>query len=435
MKPPMPFVAQRKLPAAPAPMRPKGLRRWLRENLFGSTGNTLLTLLTAALLLWLGHGLWQWGVSRAVWEAASAAACREMVTTRHGPGASGACWAVITAEADRLLHGAYPEALRWRVNAALGLLVIAAVPPIAGSIRPLVTIAATVMAAKLLWIIGAQLAGAEPVAGFGPTTVILATGGVLAFAFGRPDQHRIWLLASAAFPVVFNALIWGGLPGLDAVPATRISGGVLTLLIVINAYAAALVLGFALALGLWSAPSLPRRAARAMIAALQTIPPVPLLLFALLGLRYLLPPGAEAGLVLRVTVVLAAVTAAEMARALETGLRAVPGGQVMAARALGLAEGRILGSVILPQAIDRATPNLLRALARLVRNSTLVVVVGLSDLLAMAAPRVTGTQWQGAIVELYGFIAAIFLTMTMGLAYLARRLDARQTPCVRRRGV
>lgn len=423
MRPPLPYLAARRLPAAPPPMGGRGLRRWLTETLFGTPANTALTVLTLALLLWLGHALWQWGWTQAVWQAESAEACRQTVIALHGAGRRGACWPAVAAQAERLVYGAYPEALRWRISAAIGLLAVALVPLMARDMRPLVAIAAAVIGGKVALVIAALATGGPPTLDFGPTTAILATGGAAAFVFGRAENRRVWLLASAAFPLVLNALLWGWLPGLAAVPASMAGGGVLTLVLVVNAFAAALVLGMLLALGLWSELSLVRGPTAGFVAAMRMVPPVPLLLFALIGIPYLFPPGAVPGLLARATLVMAAITAAGVATALAEGLRAVPEGQALAARALGMRDGRILTSVILPQAIRRATPGLVRAAARLVRASTLVMVIGLTDILAMASPTVTPLRWQGAVLELYGVVAAGFLCISWALARYARRLD------------
>jgi His/Glu/Gln/Arg/opine family amino acid ABC transporter permease subunit len=112
------FVADRQIPPTPPPASDTGTIGWLRENLFRGPVNTLLTLASIALILWIVPGIIEWAFVDAVWFASSLDGCREI-------NAEGACWAVIVERFDQFIYGFYPGPLRWRPNLAFALLLLA----------------------------------------------------------------------------------------------------------------------------------------------------------------------------------------------------------------------------------------------------------------------------------------------------------------------
>ena len=120
----------------------------MRENLFSSPTNIILTLLTILLLFWVIPPLVEWSVIDAVVNAASRNECREL--------GSGACWAIIVVRFDQFMYGFYPVELRWRVNLAMVLLFFALVPALFDKVPYrkyglLFTLVYPVIAYFLLW--------------------------------------------------------------------------------------------------------------------------------------------------------------------------------------------------------------------------------------------------------------------------------------------
>src|SRR5699024_6680334 len=111
------FVADNRIPPSPPPVTSTGPVGWLRENLFSSPLNAILTVLSLALVFYVVPQIVQWAFVDSVWFANSLDECRAK--------GDGACWAVIVHRFDQFIYGFYPAPLRWRPNLALVLLVVA----------------------------------------------------------------------------------------------------------------------------------------------------------------------------------------------------------------------------------------------------------------------------------------------------------------------
>ena len=115
---PAAFVANGTIPPSPPPASGTGAVGWLRENLFRGPVNSVLTIASIALILWIVPGIIRWAFIDAVWVASSLGECRAV-------NPEGACWAVIVERFDNFIYGFYPEELRWRPNLAFLLLLVA----------------------------------------------------------------------------------------------------------------------------------------------------------------------------------------------------------------------------------------------------------------------------------------------------------------------
>jgi general L-amino acid transport system permease protein len=320
------------------------------------------------LLAWAAWHLLDFMVLRAVWQGADRSACA-------GEGA-GACWPFIRAKLPQLVYGFYPQAERWRADLVFAL-------------------AAGLLAALLL-----------------PRV---------------PGKRIAAVLLVAAFPVCAFWLLRGGFLGLAEVSSRQWGGFLVTVLIALTGIAASLPLGILLALARRSDLPLLRLAATGFIEFWRGVPLVTVLFFAVYVLPLLLPGAwAPDGLV-RVMVGVCLFASAYMAEVIRGGLQAVPRGQYEAAAALGLGYRPAMQLVVLPQALRKVIPGIVNTFIMLIKDTTLVVIVSVLDLLGQLRAADADPQWVGPTTELTGFAFAgtIYFTLCFGMSAYSRRMERR----------
>ena len=323
--------------AAPLPSR-LGAVAWARDNLFSSWFNSILTLAALFLLVRALPPLFDWAVVHAVWGAASPDVCKE---------ANGACWALIQEKHRLILFGRYPFDEQWRPLLGLVLLV--------GMIA--------VSCNHNAW--GLRLAEAWVVA------------------------LAVWLL-----------LMWGGVAGLTFVPNNLWGGLPLTLILTVIGLAVAFPMSILLALGRRSRMPVIRILSSLYIELIRGVPLISLLFMASFMLPLFLPTGVSIDEVLRAQVAIILFSAAYLAEAVRGGLQAIPRGQHEAAHALGLTYWQAQRKIILPQAITVAIPSIVNIFIGLFKDTSLVAIVSLTDLLlamrqAIARPGVAAVFHRG----------------------------------------
>jgi general L-amino acid transport system permease protein len=313
-------------PSLPPPLTARGPILWMRKNLFGSPLNIFLTLVSIYFLYLIVPGALNWAVFDAVVNAESRAECREI--------AGGACWALIKVRFSQFLYGFYPEHLRWRIDLVLVLFFLALLP--------------------LLW--------------------------------DKAPYRRYWLIYSGLFPAILYFMLVGGM-GLERVETTRIGGFTLNVVIGVTGIVASLPLGILLALGRRSHMPIVRTLCVMFIEFIRGVPLITLLFIATM-LNYFLPPGTTFDLVLRVLIMVTLFSSAYMAEVVRGGLQAIPKGQFEAADAMGLGYWQSMRLIMLPQALKISIPGIVNTFVGLFKDTTLVVIIGLTDVLASsAAPR------------------------------------------------
>lgn len=314
---------------------------WARENLFGSLSNTVLTLLALALLWEVVPSLLSWALVQAQW-GGDGTACRE---------AEGACWALVGQRHRLMLFGVYPYDQHWRPLLATAVLV-----------------------------------------------VLLATSAVRAF-------WRPWLLwAWGAGFAAIAALMWGGVLGLPYVETDQWGGLPLTLALAVLGIALAFPLSIVLALGRRSELPAIRALSVGYIELVRGIPLVSVLFMASVMFPLFLPEGVTIDKLLRALVGMVLFTAAYLAEAVRGGLQAVPRGQEEAADALGLSYWRKMRLVVLPQALRLVIPPIVNQFISCFKDTSLVTIVGLYDLLAATKAALADPEWRPFFVE--GYVAA-----------------------------
>ncbi|WP_313370593.1 ABC transporter permease subunit [Achromobacter animicus] len=250
---------------------------------------------------------------------------------------------------------------------------------------------------------------------------LLAAIGVALGARHVPARMRIVLLA-ALFAVAVAALTgwpWGG----DVIGPQRWGGLLVTLILAIAALVAAVPLAFALALLRRSGSAAGSLAAAGLIEAVRGVPLVTQLLFASFVLPMLLGGGVS-----KFSMALAALslhTACVLAEVLRGALQAIPPGQMMAARALGMRPALAYAYVIWPQARRIAAPAALGVFVGAVKDTSLVSIIGVFDVLGAAKAVVAGTDWRPYHVEVYLAVALLYLAASLALSRVARRMEGR----------
>jgi general L-amino acid transport system permease protein len=333
--------------------------------LVATPGNVLITLALVALAIILLPRLWAWAVTDATWSG----------TSRKDCGEAGACWIFIRARLHDLLYGSYPTASVWRVQFCAGALVLI---------------------------------------------------GALAAWRGSPVRRGA-ALALLGFPLAASLLLHGGLLGLQPVD-TRLWGGLL--LNGVLTYVAVVVsipLGLLLAEGRRSSLKEVAWTCTAFIEVWRAAPIVAILFFGVVILPLLLPRGIEFNKFACVAIALSLFSSAYMAEAIRGGLQALPRGQYEAALSLSLSPLRARLLVVWPQALRVSLPAIVNTGIDLLKDTSLVTIVGLFDILGALQQAIKDPQWLGLAAEGYAFIAALFLVLCSTLSVLSRRLERELT--------
>jgi general L-amino acid transport system permease protein len=354
-------MARSALRATPPPRAAGGALRWLRLNLFGSVWSALLTVLMVALLVAALPPLVRWAFVDAVWGPVGPDVCRA---------ADGACWAFIHEKYRLILFGRFPYDQQWR-----------------------------------------------------PMLGILLLIGLIAVSCNR-RFWRAWLGAVwAGGLALFFGLLWGGFLGMPYVE-TRLWGGLtLTLILAVFGIAVAFPLGILLALGRRSNMPVMRALSVAYIELVRGVPLVSLLFMASFMLPLFLPVGTNVNAVLRAQIAIIVFTSAYLAEIIRGGLQAIPRGQYEAAEALGLGYWLRMRKVVLPQAIRTVIPPIVNSFISLFKDTSLVAIVSLTDLMLALRQAVADPNWRAYFIEGYVFIALIYFAFCFFMSKYSQHLE------------
>jgi general L-amino acid transport system permease protein len=354
-------VAQ-ELPLAvePPPPATAGLLGWLRANLFSSVFNTVLTILAIALFAVTVPPVIRWAFFDAVWSAPNSRACR----------GAGACWAFIAEKWRFILFGTYPYDQHWRPSCA----------------------------------------------------VLIFVAMILASCDRRLWGRRLILLWIAGIAVV-GILMWGGIFGLSYVPNELWGGLPLTLILAVIGIAFAFPLAILLALGRRSRLPAVRTICVAYIELIRGVPLITVLFMASVMLPLFLPTGMTIDKLLRAQTAFIFFAAAYLAEVVRGGLQAIPRGQIEAADALGLSYWRRTWLIVLPQALALVIPPLVNTFIGTFKDTTLVIIIGLFDLLGAINASLNDANWRGTSTEAYVFAAAIYFCFCFFMSRYSQMLE------------
>lgn len=358
------MVRDRASPDLPPPKEiATGPWGWARKNLFSSIGNSLATLACAAVLLLILPPLLRWAVFDATW----------LGTTREACGPGGACWPFVNARLNQFLYGFYPASEQWRVDLSLILLVV-----------PVALLATAPLPRKGLL-------------------------GILLFLFYPPIC--LWLLAGGWGLPIVETRDWGGL--------------MLTSFMALFGGLIAFPLGVLLALGRQSTLPIVRTISITFIEFWRGVPIITVIFLASQLLPLILPSGVDVNKLVRALIGLALVVAAYMAEVIRGGLAALPKGQYEAADAMGLNYWQATRLIVLPQALRTSIPGLVNEFIALLKNTTLVLIVSLFDLLGIVQAALADPKWVGLTHEGYLFAGLTFWIICFGLSRWSLSLENR----------
>jgi len=370
------FARTEMLPPMAPPITERGAVKWLRENLFSTPFNIALTLAGLAAIVWLIAASLPWWLN-SVWTASSLTECRQIVEASAGPGATGACWAMIREWWGAFLFGFYPPDQWWRPILAFGFLFAALAPVLFSGQKRNLTIVLGAVAAFLLvtlylaaapglvfaaaiLVVAALLALVQVMPGKliwvtliypalcfwllwgGPIwspIVAMAGFGVL-YAVFRLASPFIGLAPAAGAGVVAAVLWWlyldaplvseiqSALPfGLQSINSDQFGGFLLAIVIGVTGISFSLPIGILLALGRQSDMLIVKTLSVGFIEFIRGVPLITLLFTASLLLQYFLPPGTNFDIILRVIILVTFFAAAYRAEGSPGGPAALPRGQ------------------------------------------------------------------------------------------------------------
>ncbi len=353
-------------PRLPAPISTTGVIGWMRQNLFSSIGNTVLTVIGILIAYSLIAPLIQFAFIDAVWSGANREACLP-----QDGGHSGACWAYVEAYFPQFIYGRYPTEEIWRVNIVYFLFAVLLVP-LAIPSAPFKKINA------ILFLV------VFPIIAY-----FLLTGLVIGDA--------------VILPIVETA-VWGGL--------------LVTLVIAVTGIVASLPLGIALALGRRSRMPIIKLVSVIFIEFWRGVPLITVLFMSSVMLPLFLPEGVTFDKLLRVLIGVTLFSAAYMAEVVRGGLQAIPKGQYEGAMALGLRFWPMMYLIILPQALKLVIPGIVNTFIGLFKDTTLVLIVGMFDLLGQIQSSFTDPTWSTPSTGHTGYLfaAVVFWTFCFGMS-------------------
>ncbi len=416
------FVAEGLIPESPPPARETGAYKWVRENLFSSIPNSILTLAAIALLYSFLSNVLPW-LFNGIWTTSSLSECREILD-----GKVGACFSVLTERWHQLLYGfKYPTDQYWRPNLALVLLLIALAPVLFFDLPRKLLAFTAVYPFLAFWLIwgGSILVPLVALIGFGAAGYVFQTLGKGSFAAGFfgaiAAAFVVWYLGGLLIPEAAseNAM-------LEAVPSRDLGGFMLNMMLGVTCVSLSVPLGIALALGRQSSMPLIKWMCVVFIEFIRGVPLITLLFVASVMLSYFFPPDATVDLFLRVVIMITLFSAAYIAEVIRGGLAALPTGQYEAADSLGLDYPQAMRLIILPQALKISIPGIVNVAVGLFKDTTLVSVISMFDLVGMIrGPILASTEWNGVYWELLGFAAFLFFIVCYGISQYSQWLERR----------
>jgi len=344
---------------------------WLRANLLGSWWSTAITLVLGYVIVRVVVSLVAWGVLHAVWSVPYGPTGIADTSACQNAKGYGACWAVLADKYRLILFGRYPYEEQWR-----------------------------------------------------PAIVVLLFIGLFIVSgmrrFWRKELVLIWIATLAAVGV----LMWGGVFGLSLVTEDYWGGLPITLILATFGLAFSFPLAVLVALGRRST----RLPAVKMLCVLYVeiirgVPLISVLFMASVMFPLFMPAGVNVDKLLRAQIAFILFAGAYLAEVVRGGLQALPRGQAEAADALGLSYWKKTGLIILPQALRLVIPPLVNTFIGFFKDTSLVLIIGLFDLLTMGKVALSDPPWQSFSTEVYIGLAVIYIAFCFAMSKYSRGLE------------
>ncbi len=388
-------------PEVQPPIIEVGIYGWLHHNLFNSKISGVVTIVLTVILLlavWLSL---EWALVHA-----------------H--------WGVITENMRLFLVGQYPPSEIWRVWLTLAWLSVTT-GLTAGSSKS----GAVHLMAMMVMAGQAALAAMVFVSGLGivSTLALLFSGGlvwVALYVARRWPINRLWISLGWLATTFATVILLAGLGESSPLPSvsTTIWGGLLlTILLSVVGILLSFPFGVALAVGRRSNLPVVRVLATTYIELIRAVPLITILFMAQFLFPLILPDGLRIDNVIRAMGGITLFSAAYVAENVRGGLQAIPPGQHEAAHSIGLRTWQTTIYIVLPQALRITIPSNVGLFISLLKDTTLVYIISLLDLLGVGRAVLANPKWLGANFEVYLFVAAVFFVLCYALSQASYRLE------------
>ena len=385
--------------------------------------------------------MWDWGVTNAIWEAENRRACLDYNVATE---TDGACWAGVRLWFKGFIYGRYPLDERWRINLGFVLLILWMIPIWLPRVSGKAQIGVT--AVVVYPFLAAYLFAGGHRGWFMEIAVLLAIAifviiwlhVVLCIISGRSlsehlvqrtglaqkheSTHKYPVLVLVVLSMITVYLLFGDWEPVR-VGTNQWGGLFLTLVIAGVAIVFALPGGIILALARRSTMPIIRVFAIAFIELFRSVPLITVLFMAVTMFPLFLPEGFELNKLLQAMVGVCLFAAAYMAEVIRGGLQAIPKGQYEAARAMGLTYWKMKNLIILPQALKLMIPNIVGNFIGLLKDTTLVSIIGLYDMLRMLNSAGQNPQWIGMHKETLFFGAVVYFILCFAMSQYSQRLE------------
>ena len=413
------FVRHETLPPSPPPASETGIVKWMRENLFSSVTNSILTLAALYAIYSILSGSMPW-ILGGIWQAPSLQACREILA-----GDSAGCFAVLTERWHQLIFGfKYPQEAYWRPTLAFVLLIVA-IAPVLFAILPRRMLILTGLYPFIgFWLIwgGTIMAPLMGLVGFIVAYMVFQRLERSSFAMGVLGGLVAAIIVWTLGGYVSDAM--SGFLALEQIPSRDMGGFMLNIILGTVCVSLSLPIGILLALGRQSNMPIIKIICVVFIEFIRGVPLITLLFVANVVLAYFLPPGTTFDLILRVIIMITMFSSAYIAEVIRGGLAALPRGQYEAGDSLGLDYAQSMRLIILPQALKISIPGIVNVAVGLFKDTTLVSVISMFDLVGMIrGPILASTEWNGVYWELFGFASLLFFIICYGISQYSQWLE------------
>ena len=383
----------------PPPSTAVGPLAWLRANLFSGPINSLITIILAVGMGWLALTIGEWAVTEAR-------------------------WSVVSNNLRLFLIGQYPADQAWRIW--LDLAIISVLGGLSAGVYGQATraLAVTLSACQILLalLMLASPLGVVPAAALGLNAVLVWVALAVGLRGLVPRRLLLigWLLS---LPVSF--LLISGFAGtpLESVSTNVWGGLLLTVLIAVVGILVSFPMGVLLALGRRSDLPALRWLSTGYIEIIRGVPLVTILFLADIILPLFLPGEWRLDRVARAIGGVTLFSAAYVAENVRGGLQAIPTGQVEASHALGLSGLQTNLYIVLPQALRSVIPANVGLFISLLKDTTLVTIIGLLELLGISRAILAQPESFGAQMEVYVFIAVVFFVLCYAMSQASYRLE------------
>lgn len=352
------------IPPQPAPVTTVGPVAWMRNNLFSSIPNSIVSLTVFGLLLYIVPQILNWGIFSANWAGTTEADCVK----------DGACWVFVKAWSYQFFYGSFTEGQTWRINLSLILLVL----------------------------------------------VI-----VLSFKLPKAIRFKFSVPGFLLLPFVCMAILDGRMLGLPHVTTDLWGGFTLNILMAAASIIVAFPFSFLWALGRQSKMPFIRSVSVIFIEFFRGVPVLSLFFMGSVMLPLFFAEGTNVDKLIRVWIVLIFFMSGYMAEVFRGGFQAVPRGQYEAADSVGLSYWQKTLLIILPQVIKVSMPNILATFVMLFKNTTFLLIIGIPEVVQTLQTALSNSYWLGGhALEGYLFVFVVFWASCFSMSLMARRIES-----------